>query len=125
MKIASSSEIKEFGKKHRGWYLVIVFSSVLLVCITMGTWIYVAYRIGQMATAENAKNALYAVPFMIGLVGAGLIAIALDFALSPLFKKIVPDYPEQHLEKKKIAILIGRGLAVCAICAVAMYMIAT
>lgn len=121
----SNKRTKDFGKKHRCWYLTIIFSSILLVWITEGVWIYIAYLIGQMATEENAKNALYLVPFVIGMVGAGLIAVALDFILSSFFKKVVPNFPEEHLSKKRIAILIGSGIMVCAICAVAMYMIAT
>ena len=125
MRIANREELKEFRKKHPGWFFVVFLSSLVLVLICVGAWIYTGYSIGQMATAENAKNPLVAIPIVVGVIGAGSVAVGLDFILSSLFKSIVPEFPEDYLEKRRIVRLIGCGIIVCVICAIAMYLIAT
>ena len=125
MKIAKREELNIFRKKHPGWFLFVLLSSLVLVLICVGAWIYTGYRIGQMATAKNAKNPLAAIPIVVGVIGAGSIAVGLDFILSSFFKRVVPEFPEDFLEKRRIVGLIGCGIIVCILCAVAIYIIAT
>ena len=121
MRIANREELKEYRKKHPVWFIVSLFLSIILVWICVGAWIYTGYRIGRMATVENAKNPLVAIPLMGGLFGAGSVAIGLDLIATHFLHKIAPDYPEERLGRKSLLVLIFGGITVCAICGAVMY----
>ena len=123
MRIANRGELKEYRKKHPVWFIVSLLLSLILVWVCVGAWIYIGYRIGRMATVENAKNPLGAIPLMGGFIGAGSVAIGLDLIATHFLHKIAPDYPEEHLGRKSLLVLIFGGITVCAICGAALYIL--
>ena len=123
VKIAGRAELRSFRRKRPGVFWLCVAFNIALVFAFLILWFFVSFRLGQIDSEGHAKSVFFGIPFFIGMIAAMIIPIGLDYLLSPFFHKRIPDYPEEYLDGKWIAVLIVGGLVVCAICAWIIYRI--
>ena len=124
VKIATKDDIKAFRKNHPFWFVLVFVLDLGLVILVGLMWIYISFRIGQVDANGHVDNdLLFAIPFMIGFIGAMIAAIGLAFITTQIYHKFIPDYPEEYIGSKAIATMIAVGLSICVICALIMYFV--